>query len=137
MIACPDCGLLEELPPLVSGTNAACALCGTDLERTSGRSITAELCCALGTLILLIPGNLLPLLSVGIFGMHNQNRLASGISMLWDRDWLLLAILTGAFALILPFIRFGVLPAVLATVRLGYRPRWLGNGCRWALWLDV
>lgn len=73
MIACPDCGLLEELPPLVSGTNAACALCGTDLERTSGRSITAGLCCALGTLILLIPGNLLPLLSVGIFGMHNQN----------------------------------------------------------------
>ncbi len=137
MIACPDCGLLEELPALSQGCNAECSLCGVDLERTSGRSITAGLCCALGTFILLIPGNLLPLLSVGIFGMHNQNRLASGISMLWDRDWLLLAILTGAFALVLPFVRFGLLSAVLATVRLGHRPRWLGHGYRWALWLDV
>lgn len=137
MIACPDCGLLEELPALSQGCNAECALCGGDLERTSGRSITAGLCCALGTLALLIPGNLFPLLSVGIFGMHNQNRLASGIVMLWDRNWLLLAILTGAFALVLPFVRFGVLTAVLATVKLGYRPRWLGHGFRWALWLDV
>ncbi|MEO6872206.1 MAG: paraquat-inducible protein A [Chthoniobacterales bacterium] len=137
MIACPDCGLLEELPALSPGDKAECNLCGADLERTSGRSITAGLCCALGTFALLIPGNLLPLLSVGIFGMHNHNRLASGIAMLWDRDWLLLAILTGAFALVLPFIRFGLLSAVLATVRLGYRPRWLGHGYRWALWLDV
>lgn len=137
MIACPDCGLLEELPVLSHGCHAACSLCGADLERTSGRSITAGLCCALGTFALLIPGNLLPLLSVGIFGMHNQNRLASGISMLWDRNWLLLAILTGAFALVLPFVRFGLLSAVLATVKLGYHPRWLGHGFRWALWLDV
>lgn len=137
MIACPDCGLLEELPSLRRGSNAECSLCGGDLERTSGRSITAGLCCALGTFILLIPGNLLPLLSVGIFGMHNKNRLASGISMLWDRDWLLLAILTGAFALVLPFIRFGLLSAVLATIKLGHTPRWVGHGYRWALWLDV
>ena len=57
--------------------------------------------------------------------------------MLWDRDWLLLAALTGAFALVLPFLRFGLLSVVLATVRLGYRPSWLGPGFRWALWLDV
>jgi paraquat-inducible protein A len=137
MIACPDCGLLEEVPPLTPGRSAECTLCGADLERTSGRSITAGLACALGTFLLLFPGNLLPLLRVGIFGMHNQNRLASGISMLWDRDWLLLAILTGAFALVLPFIRFGLLSAVLGALRLGARPAWLGPAYRWALWLDV
>ena len=137
VIACPDCGLLEELPPLASRTNATCHLCGSDLERTSGRSVTAGLACALGTFFLLFPGNLLPLLGVGLFGMHNSNRLASGIAMLWDRDWLVLATLTGAFALVLPFVRFGLLSTVLATVQLGYRPRWLGHGFRWALWLDV
>jgi paraquat-inducible protein A len=137
MIACPDCGLLEEVPEMELGMNAECVLCGADLERTSGRSITGGLACALGTFLLLIPGNLLALLKVSIFGMHNQNKLASGIGMLWDRQWLLLAILTGAFALVLPFIRFGVLSTVLATIRLGYRAAWLGPAFRWALWLDV
>ena len=137
MIACPDCGLLEEVPRLESGTNAECTLCGADLERTSGRSTSAGLACALGTFFLLFPGNLLPLLSVSIFGMHNENKLFSGIGMLWDREWLLLAALTGAFAFVLPFIRFGLLSTVLSTVQFGYRPKWLGPAFRWALWLDV
>jgi paraquat-inducible protein A len=51
--------------------------------------------------------------------------------------WVVLAGLTGAFAVVLPFIRFGLLSAVLGAVRLGYRPAWLGPGFRWALWLDV
>jgi paraquat-inducible protein A len=74
---------------------------------------------------------------VSIFGMHNQTLLASGVRMLWDADWLLLAVCVGAFAVVLPFVRFGLLSAVLATVQLGHRPRWLGPGFRWALWLDV
>ncbi|HEY2802264.1 MAG TPA: paraquat-inducible protein A [Chthoniobacterales bacterium] len=137
MIACPDCGLLEKLPPLSAGTNAVCSLCHADLERTSGRSVTAGLACALGTFFLLFPGNILLLMSVRIFGMHNENRLSSGIFMLWDHGWLLLAAMTGAFAVILPFIRFGILSIVLATVRLGRSPWWLGPAYRWALWLDV
>ena len=136
-IACPDCGLLVELPVLSRGIMAACSLCGADLERTSGRSISAGLSCALGTFFLLFPANLLPLLSVSIFGMHNQTLLASGVMMLWDGDWILLAACVGAFAVILPFIRFGLLSAVLGALKLGYRPGWLGAGFRWALWLDI
>jgi paraquat-inducible protein A len=137
MIACPDCGLLEELPPLEPGAIVECALCGADLERTNGRSITAGLACALGTFFLLFPGNILLLMSVRIFGMHNQNRLSSGIFMLWNHGWLLLAAMTGAFAVFLPFVRFGLLSLVLAMVRLRRQHWWLGPAYRWALWLDV
>ena len=137
MIACPDCGLLEQIPRLTWGTNAECRLCGADLERTSGRSITAGLACALGTFFLLFPANILLMLSVRIFGMHNQSRLSTGVFKLWDHDWILLACMTGAFAVILPFIRFGLLSAVLGAVRFGYTSHWLGPAFRWALWLDV
>lgn len=119
------------------GTTAECRLCGAPLERTSGRSIAAGLCCALGVFFLLFPANLLPLLSVRIFGMQNQTQLASGVSMLWRGDWVLLAVLIGAFAIVLPFVRFGLLSLVLGTLQLGRRPPWLGAGFRWALWLDV
>jgi paraquat-inducible protein A len=137
MIACPDCGLLEELSSLGQGSSAECALCGADLERTSGRSITAGLCCALGTFFLLFPANVLLMLRVHIFGMHNQSRLSTGILALWDGDWLILAALTGAFAVFLPFVRFGLLSAVLGALRFGFRGGWLGPVYRWALWLDV
>src|SRR5574337_205916 len=136
-IACPDCGRLAELPALAPGGKAACSLCDATLERTSGRSVAAGLSCALGTFFLLFPANLLPLLSVSIFGMRKEALLGSGVLMLWGNDWMLLAACIAAFAIILPFIRFGLLSAVLAMVEFGYRPAWLGAGFRWALWLDI
>src|SRR5574337_714045 len=92
-IACPDCGRLAELPALAPGGKAACSLCDATLERTSGRSVAAGLSCALGTFFLLFPANLLPLLSVSIFGMRKEALLGSGVLMLWGNDWMLLAAL--------------------------------------------
>ncbi len=137
MIACPDCGSLQDWPPLPFGTNAVCRLCDTPLERTNGRSVTATLGCSLATFFLLFPGNLLPLLSVRIFGMHNATRLGAGVFTLWDHGWPLLAALIGAFAVVLPFVRFGLLSTVLGALWLGHRAAWLGAGFRWAIWLDV
>lgn len=135
-IACPDCGVLEDLPPLAPRTIAVCRLCRADLEAIRGRNVTAVLLCALATFVLLFPANALPLISVSLFGMHGESRLSSGVSMLWDHHWVLLAALTCAFAIVFPFLRFGLLSAVLAALRLGYRPKWLGRGFRWATALD-
>jgi paraquat-inducible protein A len=109
MIACPDCGLLETLPPLRPDTYAVCRLCDAVLERTTGRSITATLGCSLATFLLLFPSNLLPVLQVRIFGMHNRMWLGTGVVLLWNHDWPVLAALIGAFAIVLPFVRFGLL----------------------------
>ena len=129
--------MLQELPRLTPRAKAMCGLCRAALEATSGRSTTAALACALGTFLLLIPGNVLPLIHVHLFGMHARNRLFAGISILWHNQWILLAGLSAAFAIVLPFIRFGLLSAVLGALRVGKRPPWLGPGFRWAVWLDL
>ena len=135
-IACPDCGLLEDLPVLTRGSSAICRLCRASLELTVGRSVTAALACALGTFILLFPANLLPLLRVHLFGMQGENVIGGGIGILWSNGWLLLAGISALLVVVLPFLRFGLLSAVLGAVRLNVRPRWLGPAFRWALWLD-
>ena len=135
-IACPDCGLLEELPAPVRYSKAVCALCRTDLELTSGRSITAALACGLATFVLLFPTNLMPLLSVHAFGLRTSNLIGGGILLLWNNGWVLLAGLSAIFVVILPFIRFGLLSLVLGFLRLGWRTDWLGSAFRWAVWLD-
>ncbi|MFZ0549585.1 MAG: paraquat-inducible protein A [Steroidobacteraceae bacterium] len=135
-IACPDCGTLEELPRLRRRDTAVCVRCQSDLEKTSGRSIGAALACSFATLLLLFPVNVLPLLRVDIFGMHSQNITGAGVALLWMRGWILLAGLSALFIILLPFLRFGLLSAVLATLRFGRRPSWLGAAFRWSLWLD-
>jgi paraquat-inducible protein A len=135
-IACPDCGTLEEIPRLLRPDTAVCIRCGSDLEKTSGRSIGAALACSLATLLLLVPLNVLPLLRVDLFGMHSQTITAMGAALLWVKGWILLAGLSALFVIVLPFLRFGLLTAVLGALSLGHRPSWLGAAFRWSIWLD-
>jgi paraquat-inducible protein A len=116
---------------------AACRLCGRDLEKTSGRSITAALACSIGTFLLLFPSNLLPILRVDLLGMRMENVIGVGIADLWSRNWILISGATAVLVIALPFLRFGLLSLVLGSLRLGYRPSWVGPAFRWAMWLDM
>lgn len=136
-IACPDCGALEHIPPLPPRSKAVCPRCQSDLEKTSGRSITAALACALGTFILLFPSNILPLLRVSVFGMQADTSIADGIAALWGNGWIVIAGASAVLVIGLPFLRFGLLSATLGCVRFGYRPRWQGRAFRWAMVLDL
>ena len=136
-IACPDCGTLQDLPRLPPRSKAVCVRCASDLEKTSGRSIDAALACALATLLLLFPANLLPLMRVELFSFHSENVIAIGIVQLWSHGWILLAGLSAVLIVVLPFVRFSLLTAVLGAIRLGMRPGWLGRAFRWAVWLDL
>jgi len=106
------------------------------MERTSGRSVTAGLACALAVLLLLFPANLLPLMTVSVLGMSREGEIFSGVISLWDGQWVLVAILVAAFVVVLPFVRFGLLALVLAHIRLGRSRPWLGQAFRWSLRLD-
>lgn len=135
-IACPDCAALQDLLPLPPRSTAVCRGCRRDLEKTSGRSITAAFACSLATFLLLFPSNALPLLRIDMFGMHAQNLIGEGIANLWGHQWVVLAGLTAALVIALPAVRFGLLSVVLGALHLGYRPPWLGPAFRWAVWLD-
>jgi paraquat-inducible protein A len=135
-IACTDCGTLQDIPPLPWGAVAVCPTCDNRLERTNGRSINGALACASATFVLLFPANLLPLMHVSMLGMARESRLGSGVITLWQHQWVLVALLVAVLAVILPFVRFGLLSLVLALLQLGRRPHWLGPAFRWSLHLD-
>lgn len=136
-LGCPECGALLELPPLSRPSIALCPTCALPLERTAGRSLQAALACSLATFVLLIPANLAPLLSVHAFGAERSEVLVSGLVFMWRHGWVVMALLLGAFGIVLPIVRFGGLTVVLAAVLLNVQATWLGPLYRWVMQMDI
>ena len=73
---------------------------------------------------------------MNILGTTNTSLIASGVYGIWLQNWPLVAVVVGLEIIVLPFLRFGLLTAVLGAVRLGYRGRWMGRAFRWSERLD-
>ena len=132
-IGCPDCGALQAEPAwLPAGGVVSCVVCKTELERTTGRSLDAALACASATFLLLWPANFLPFLTTTVLGVSRQSRLGSSAAAMAQDGWPALALVILLFVVLLPFVRFGLLTAVLGALRVGRRPAWAGPAFRWA-----
>ena len=136
VVGCPDCGWICALPHRSGHGVVHCPRCDTPLERTSARSIGAALACSIATLALLVPANLLPLLHVSILGTTHVSVIVSGVVGIWNQGWFVVAIVVGLEIVLVPFLRFGLLTAVLAAVRLQMHAPWLGPAFRMAEALD-
>jgi paraquat-inducible protein A len=132
VIACRDCGAFQTAPRRSAQALVTCFHCDSQLERRTGRRISAALALAATTFLLLIPANLLPFLSTTVLGASRQSYLVSSFTAMWRLDWPLLAIIIGLFVVVFPLIRFGLLTVVLSLVCLGRRPPWLGVMFRWS-----
>ena len=127
---CPDCGALQRLPRVPRGGVLKCVACRSVLERTHGRSLAAALACSLTALVLLAPANVAPFLTTSVLGVSRQSVLVSSAVAMQKDGWPLLALFILAFVVVAPFLRFGLLTAVLGALRLGRRPRWIGRAFR-------
>ncbi len=136
IVACPDCDALQVLPRLRSG-RSRCFRCKGTLERRTGRSLDAALACAITTLILLFPANLLPLLRLEYAGVVSETHAGSGILSLWQEGWVLVAVIIALQVVILPFFRFGLLTASLGAIYWGIDESWIGPAFRWSEKLDA
>ncbi len=137
VIACPDCGTIQRLPVLGRHGRTLCCRCGKVLERAAGRSLNAALALSFTTFLLWFPANLATLMTIRFAGIERSSRLGSGVVEMWHEGWPYLAIVVGLQGVVLPFLRFGLLAAALAAVRLERTGRWTGRVYRWAEHLDL
>ena len=130
LTGCAGCGTLQRVPPTGPGAVFDCPVCQTVVERTGGRSLTAALACAAATFLLLIPANLLPLLTTSLAGVSRESVLGSSARVMFTRGFPELGVAIGLAVIVLPLLRFGLLTAVLSMLRLQRRPGWLGPAFR-------
>jgi paraquat-inducible protein A len=133
-IACPDCGLVQELPPAGHGQVAECARCRRVLAGTATGRIGAPLALAAATLVLLIPATVAPLILVSTYGAQRKSWLPSSAQALWSDGFASLALLVGTFSIALPFAFLGLLIWVLGSLHFGSSAS-VGTAFRWTKYL--
>ncbi|HTW71258.1 MAG TPA: paraquat-inducible protein A [Acetobacteraceae bacterium] len=137
IIACSDCGTIQQIHVPRRPGRLVCCRCDCVLERSAGRALDYALALSLTTLLLLFPANLMTLFRVSMLGMERTSHLGSGVIGLWQQGFAPLAIVVGLQGIVLPFFRFGLLATALGAVRCGTQGPWIGAIFRWAERLDV
>ena len=118
-MACPDCGLLQLLPPRTEGNVAECARCEKVLAGSATGRIDAPLALATTAMLLLLPACIAPLLSVSAVGARRDSWITMGVSALWNSGFLSLATLVAIFSILLPFTFLAMLIWVLGSLHYG------------------
>ncbi len=101
-LACPDCDLIQAIPPLKNKQVAYCLRCHASLLKHQKNSLDRSLAFAITGLILFIIANLFPLLSLKALGLTQEGTLLSTSLALFNTDQILLSILILLTTIIFP-----------------------------------
>src|SRR5258706_1959709 len=116
LVECPQCGLLQILPPPISGHSRRCIRCEGSFGRWAAGGDTA-LALAVTALVLFSLAYLSPMMAIDIDGRGQSVRLGSGIAGLFDHRLAPLALLVLVISVVAPLGRVLTLAYVVFRAR--------------------
>ncbi len=119
--ACPDCDLLVRKQPLKVGGKAKCPRCGCVLYTNKPNSVDRSLAFSISGLILFVPANVYPLLSLDFSGRVQHGTVMSGIIEMYQAGISGVATLVLFCAVIIPLVKLVVITFILGCVRLSVK----------------
>lgn len=106
---CDVCRQVQRVPAHRRDQVASCARCAAQLDVARGRSLAVTGACSLAALILFVPANLYPVMTVRSMGASTENTIWSGVRALADEGmWGVAAIVFGA-SILVPLVKLAVL----------------------------
>lgn len=136
LIACETCGLVQQMDPLPPGTAAECVRCGSFLGAAGPGRLEVTAALTLAALVLYVPANIYPILSMHLYGMHSESTVWDGVVSLAQHEQWFVAIVVFMASIAIPLLKlFGLLFLVL-TARVS-RARRLRNRTRLYKFIDA
>ncbi len=135
-LACPACDILVHYTPLESHQKAVCPRCGTHLYSHISHSIEKTFAISCTGLILLIPTNIYPVLSLSALGQKQSSTLLSGSISLYQEGFYWIALLVLLFSIIIPTIKLLLMCIVSGSLYFNTPIRYQANYFKWYLHLD-
>jgi paraquat-inducible protein A len=121
-IACHECDLLYELPPLPEGSVAKCSRCGGVLHRHKRDSLDRTLAWTIAGLILFTVANAYPFLALKSEGLVHETTLITGVEQLYKQDMRSVAVLVFLTSILFPFLQLAGTLYVLLPLKFNLLP---------------
>jgi len=130
--ACPDCDLLQQIPPLHPGDRARCTRCGHILATAPRDPLDLPLALTFTAAIFLIIANTIPLMGLSVLGLTASTTILGGALEMWQTGEPVTAAVVAFCAVIAPGLYTLFMLIVLIAARRPPAPHWVGEMLRWA-----
>ena len=134
--ACPDCDLLLRRQNVDPGQTVCCPRCGHKLHAPVKDSVDKTLALSLTGLILYIPANFLPIMTLDSMGLEQAGSVFDGITVLYGSGYLFVSLIVALTSIIFPLAKLSLLFAVSMHLKLKRYPDTLPHMMRWYRHLD-
>jgi paraquat-inducible protein A len=122
LVACHDCDLLQEIPPLPARASAKCPRCGALLRRQRPNAVERTLALAFAGLVLFAVAVSFPFLAFDLNGNRTDTNLITGVQRLYEGGYWALAGLVLLTSILAPFLRLSAMFYVFGQLYLGRVP---------------
>ncbi len=121
VVACHACDMVQGAIPLDPGGVALCSRCGSPLYRAG--HLERALALTVTALLVFLVASAFPIATIETQGRYNAASLPGAVSLLWDAEMHLLALLVFVTTLLVPFVELALLAAILSSLHAGRSPR--------------
>lgn len=130
-LACPDCDLLQRVPPLPRGAKARCVRCAHVLASRPPGPRELPLALVAAALICFVIANVMPLMDLSAVGRTTSTTILGGAYQMWVEGEPIVGVLIGFCAVLAPgtFLLFMLI--LLIAARRTPPPHWVGEMLRW------
>ncbi len=133
---CPVCDLIHRPVSVEPGYVVICKRCGHTLYAPKKDSIERTMAYALTGLLLFVPANFLPIMTLNILGIEGSGSIYESVTAFWQLGYYFVAVIVGLTSLVFPFIKLSILFGVSFCLFIRRYPSALPDFMRLFLHLD-
>ena len=123
VIVCPTCGQEHQGAEIEEGATVRCARCDSVIFQDTRRSVSRVLAFSLGALMLYVPANIYPILSIKRLGVYSQSTIWQGVRELYGNGYWGVASLVFLASIVIPLLKLIVMTYLAGTSNRGGRER--------------
>lgn len=118
---CTDCHYLSRMPPLHSGQTARCPRCGKAVWLRHPATLTRTWALLCTATLLLLPANLLPIMTLTSLGTELPDTILSGVLRLARNDLWGIALIVFTASILVPILKLAGLLVLQLSIQRGWR----------------
>ncbi len=123
-IACHECDLIHDIPPMPDRASACCVRCGSVLFRSKANSIDRTLAWTIAGLVLYVVAVSFPFLAMKNGPISNETGLLTGIHQLYNQGIIPLATLVFLTCVLVPLIQMLGLLYIFVPLKMRARAKY-------------